>query len=294
LEWARWLGGTGNETTNPSIRVNNAGEAYLLLNTTSTNTSLASVGSGVQTNNGGGTDMYLAKFNATGTGLVYGTYLGGTGTEAHETHALALDQNGNAVVVNHTSSSDYPVTPGALNLRGGTHDIGITRFDANGVRTVSAVVGGNGGENPDGIYVDSTGRVYITGETGTTGGWTPTPGAIQSTNKGGQDAFFMVLSPDLQTIEYLTYFGGTDSDNGRSMYLDANGTVWILGGTLSNPTTEAFPIFNAFDPTYGGGTHQYAPSSGDAWVAKFSVVPEPASLTWILAAGLMLRRRRAH
>ncbi|MES2694242.1 MAG: SBBP repeat-containing protein, partial [Verrucomicrobiota bacterium] len=95
VAWARWIGGTGADRTNPSIRVNAAGEAHLHFATTSTGSSLPAVGAVSQTNNGGGEDSYLAKVAADGTSLIYGTYLGGSGGEAHETHSLALDAAGN-------------------------------------------------------------------------------------------------------------------------------------------------------------------------------------------------------
>ena len=60
--------------------------------------SSSAVGSVLQTNGGGAEDIYLAKVAANGASLLYGTYIGGTGSEAHETHSLALDAAGNAVV----------------------------------------------------------------------------------------------------------------------------------------------------------------------------------------------------
>jgi hypothetical protein len=291
IEWARWIGGTGDEQTNPSIRVNAAGEAHLLFSTTSTNSSLASVGAGVQTNNGGARDSYLAKFNATGTGLVYGTYLGGTDEEAHETHSLALDASGNAVIAVHTKSTNFPITPGTADGDLGTlamSEIAVVKFNSNGVRALSAVVGGNdGNEGPDGIYVDAQGRVYISFETSSTN-FPTTPGAFQSVKAGSNDGGFIVLSADLTTIEYATLFGGTLYDNARAMYLGADGAVYLTGGTLSTN----LPMLNADDASFNGGSHNFAPGSGDAWVAKFTLVPEPASLSLLLSAGLLALRRR--
>lgn len=273
LVWARWLGGTGSEATNPSIRVNAAGEAYLLFDTTSSSTTgLPAVGAVSQTNRLGTQDAYLAKFAADGSGLVYGTYLGGTGTEGHETHSLALDQNGNAVVAIITASTDYPVTPGALNITSGTAgNIGITRFDAAGARVASAVVGGSGGENPDGIYIDGSGRIFIAGETSGTN-FPVTTNAYQTANAGSNDGFLLVLSPDLSGIEYSTYFGGTLYDNGRTLFLGNDGSLYTAGGTLSTN----LPVLNATDSTFNGGSHPNAPGSGDAWAAKFALGSGPA------------------
>jgi len=263
--WARWIGGTGSEVTNPSIRVNAAGEAHLLFSTTSTSASLPAVGTGVQTNNGGADDSYVAKFAADGASLIYGTYLGGTGSEAHETHSLALDAAGNAVVAIHTSSTNFPISPGALNspTRGG-NDIAVVKYSASGVRLLSAVVGGSGGENPDGVYVDANGRVFLSFETTSTN-FPVTPGAFDLTANGSNDGGFLVLSSDLTQLEYSTLFGGALYDNARTMYLSNDGSVYLTGGTLSTN----LPTLNAYDPTFNGGSHPNAPGSGDAWVARF-------------------------
>ena len=263
--WARWLGGTGVEQTNPSIRVDAAGQAHLLLSTTSTSGSLPSVGGGVQANNGGGSDSYLAKFAADGTSLVYGTYLGGSGGEAHETHSLALDASGNAVVGIHTDSANFPITPGALNsVTRGLSDIGIVKFSAGGARVQSAVVGGAGGENPDGMYVDASGRVFLSFETNSTN-FPVSARAYDLTANGSNDGGFLVLSADFSQLEYATLLGGSAYDNARTMYLAADGSVYLTGGTLS----ANLPTLNAFDTSFNGGSHNFAPGSGDAWVARF-------------------------
>lgn len=269
LVWARWIGGTGAEGTNPSIRVNAAGEAHLLFDAASSSTTgLPTVGAVSQTNRSGLQDAYLAKFAADGSGLVYGTYLGGSGSEGHETHSLALDGNGNAVVAIGTSSADYPISAGALNIRSGTaNDIGITRFNAAGARVASAVVGGSGGENPDGIYVDAAGRIVISGETSSTN-FPVTPNAFQTGNAGSNDGIILVLSPDLSSIDYSTYFGGTLYDNGRTSFLGSDGAIYLAGGTLSSN----LPVLNAADSTFNGGSHPNAPGSGDAWAAKFTLI----------------------
>lgn len=263
--WARWLGGTGTERTNPSIRVNSAGEAHLLLSTLSTNSSLLTVGPGAQTNNGGAEDSYLARVAADGASLIYGTYLGGTGSEAHETHSLALDAAGDAVVAIHTNSSNFPITPGAANsATRGLNDIAVVKFAGNGARVLSAVVGGSGNENPDGIYLDASGRVFISFETNSTN-FPLTPGAFDLTANGSYDGGFLVLSADFTTLEYATLFGGLAYDNARTMFLSRDGSVYLTGGTLSTD----LPTLNAYDSTFNGGSHNFAPGSGDAWVARF-------------------------
>jgi hypothetical protein len=62
------------------------------------------------------TDVFVAKLNATGTALVYSTYLGGTVTDSAS--GIAADAYGNAYVGGTTYSSNFPVTPNAYQPRG--------------------------------------------------------------------------------------------------------------------------------------------------------------------------------
>jgi hypothetical protein len=136
---------------------------------------------------------------------------------------------------------------------------------------VDSFIEGSGGENPDGIYVDGSGRIVIAGETSSTD-FLVTANAFQSTNAGSNDGLILVLSPYLSSIEYSTYFGGALYDNGRTMLLGSDGALYLAGGTLSTN----HPVLNAADLTFNGGSHRNAPGSGDAWAAKFMPVLSPA------------------
>jgi hypothetical protein len=59
---------------------------------------------------------FVVKFNSSGTGLFYGTYLNGTGTGGNSTaigHSIALDASGNAYITGNTNDTTFPITPGA-------------------------------------------------------------------------------------------------------------------------------------------------------------------------------------
>jgi photosystem II stability/assembly factor-like uncharacterized protein len=74
-----------------------------------------------------GSDGFVAKLTADGTGLVYGSFLGGSGTDA--VRSVAVDSAGNAYLVGTTNSGDFPAqTPqrliGSIFFR--TYDKGVT------------------------------------------------------------------------------------------------------------------------------------------------------------------------
>lgn len=262
--WATWLGGSGDESGPASVRVDVAKQPYICFSTSSTD--VAAAGSGAVTKNAGGTDMFVAKLNATGSALIFGTYLGGAGGDSMETHSLAIDEAGNAYVACHTQSANWPVTPGTLGsgLRGAS-DIGLAIIGLDGRRMFSTVLGGSGGENPDGIHIDVDGRIVLVAESNSTDFPVPSSVAHQRANRGSWDGVLCVISPDLKTLEYGTYLGGTLYDNGRCACLAPDGSIYLAGGTLS----PNWPTLRPFQSTFGGGSNAFAPGSGDCILAKF-------------------------
>lgn len=263
--WATWLGGSGNDSTAASLRVNRSTECPVVLFYT-TSTDVVTAGSGATKRNAGGADMFVAALNSTGSALLFATYLGGSGDDEMETHSLALDSLGNAYIATATKSSNFPATPGTIGtVLKGPSDIGIAKIGTNGQRIASTYIGGNGGENPDGIYVDSQGRIVVVGESSSTNFPITTATAFQSASGGSWDGVMFVLSSDLTTIEYGTYLGGNLYDNGRNGFLGEDGAVYLSGGTLS----PNWPIRHPYQTTFRGGSNPFGPGSGDCVVAKF-------------------------
>lgn len=262
--WATWLGGSGDESGPASVRVDADEQPYICFHTSSTD--VATAGAGAVTTNAGGVDMFVAKLNASGSALIFGTYLGGAGEDSMETHSLAIDQAGHAYVACHTQSANWPITPGTLGagLRGAS-DIGLARIGLDGRRISSTVLGGAGGENPDGIQIDADGRIVLVAESNSADFPVPSGVAHQRANGGGWDGLLCVLSPDLKTMDYGTYLGGSLYDNGRCACLAPDGSIYLAGGTLS----PNWPTLRSFQSAFGGGSNAFAPGSGDCILAKF-------------------------
>lgn len=234
-----------------------------------------------QTTYGGGTtipfgtgfDISISKFNPGGTNLIYSTYLGGSDNE--QPHSLIVTPAGELVVYARTFSTNYPTTAGAFqtNNAGGS-DIVVTKFDvAGGTLIGSTYVGGNAndglnihisffqnslyfnyGDDARGeVMLDDNDNIYIASCTQSQN--FPTQNPIQGTFGGGtQDGCVFRLSPNLTTMAWGTYLGGSGNDASYSVKLDGADNVFVAGGTESAnfPTTPG-----ALNPAYGGAIDGY-------------------------------------
>ena len=192
--------------------------------------------------------------------LSYSTYLGGSGHE--EGFGIAVDAGGNVYVTGITFSSDFPTTAGALDTAfSGSSDAFVTKLNPTGSALVySTYLGGSGSEEGTGIVVDADGNAYVTGTTLSTN-FPTTAGAFDTIFGGLTDVFVTKLNPTGSGLVYSTYLGGSRSDRGRGIALDAAGNTFITGDTSSTnfPTTVA-----AVDTTLGG--------ISDAFVTKLDPI----------------------
>jgi hypothetical protein len=143
----------------------------------------------IQATNAGADDVFVAKFNAAGSALVYSTYLGGSGFD--DGQGIDVDRNGNAYVTGVTFQCGIP-TANPLQPPGGGNDAFVTVLNAAGSALVfSTCLGGSGSDFGFGIALDSlpTPNAYVTGQTSSTN-FPTTSGAYQTTYGGGaNDAF---------------------------------------------------------------------------------------------------------
>lgn len=133
---------------------------------------------------------FVAKFTTTGSGLAYGTFLGGGSSSAGK--GVAVDAGGHAYVVGDTSSTDFPTRNASQASSGGARDAFITKFVPAGSGVVySTYLGGSGSENGNGIALSGGGYAYVAGATRSTN--LPTQNAFQPTLAGGRDTFVTKL-----------------------------------------------------------------------------------------------------
>ena len=241
LVFSTYLGGTNDlfDEVGLGIAVDPATNVYLTGFTRSPSFPLTNA---VQNVFRSPTDAFITKLDATGTNLVFSTYLGGGDTEI--AHAITVDPTGNAYIVGETSSTNFPVTPNApqTNLLG-VVDAFVTKLGPSGTNLVfSTYLGGGGGEVAFAVALDAGTNVYVTGFTDSTN--FPTVGALQSQLKGPTDAFVTKIASAGTNLAYSTYLGGDGSETGFGIATDASSNTFVTGETRSGN----FPTRNAFQP----------------------------------------------
>lgn len=111
--------------------------------------------------------------------------------------------------------------------------------------TYSTFLGGSGMEEGFAIAVDSQGNAYVTGATSSTD--FPVVNPLYPPSSNG-DLFVTKINPDASAIVYSTYIGGESSDVGFGIAVDATGSAYVTGESLS----FTFPTVNAYQPEHAG------------------------------------------
>jgi len=252
--YSTYIGGEFSDVAN-AIAIDNSGNAYITGATTSGDYDITP-GAHQDFPSGGLVNIMVTKLNATGTALLYSTYLGGpyfSGphiTGIQEGKSIAIDASGNAYITGYTLYSYFEVTTGAYqNTKAGNSDIFVTKLNPWGTALVySTYLGGNGYDYGTGIQVDNAGNAYITGRTSSLD-YDITPGCYKPNYGGGsEDIFVTKLNATGTALLYSTYIGGSGTDQASSFVIDASGNAIITGYTESanfEVTTGAYQTMNA-------------------------------------------------
>jgi hypothetical protein len=252
IVYSTLLGGGTGDTQGAAIALDSSGNAYIAgytgaLDFPAVNAASAGLA--------GLYDGFISKINSTGTALIYSTYIGGSGYDYLQ--GVAVDSTGAAWVVGYTQSNDFPVINPVQNNLSGLQDAVVVKLNPSGGLAFSTYLGGSG-TSANSVAVDSSGNAYVTGNTTSI---QTTPGAFQSLNQGGSDAFVAKLS-STGVLDYSTYLGGSGEENGRSIAIDSSGNAYITGETSSL----------SFPGAPGGGAQPANAGNGDGFVAKLNAV----------------------
>jgi hypothetical protein len=262
LVYATFLGGEQRDVIN-RIKVDEAGCVYLAGITDSD--PFPPTAGAYQTAYGGGEfDVFIAKLNAAGDGLIYCTYLGGEAED--RAYGLAVDRDGNAYVTGFTYSTDFPLVDNLPTITSNGYQGFVAQLNAAGDGLVySTYLGGNWGAKVNGVALDGAGNAYVTGETQSTN--FPLENPIQSKCLSfGSSGFVTKLSPKTfheatglthPDLVYSTYLTGSNSQGDLYIAVEPSGFAVVVGWTDS----KDFPLQASLQESLAGG--------GDIFVARF-------------------------
>jgi uncharacterized repeat protein (TIGR01451 family) len=260
LIYSTFLGGLGLDR-GQGIAVDGSGQAYV---TGETNSSPLSFGTfntlpGGGTYGGGAADAFVTKFTSNGTDVLLSTFLGGNDIDRGQD--IAVSSSGVVYVTGRTDSSvGFPLVSANQSTYGTAGDAFVASFTTTGTPAYiySTYLGGNGLDEAKSIVIDSSGKAYVTGETGSSN--FPQQGALPAgqggTDKGGVDAFVTAYNSSGERV-YSTYLGGSNDDKGEGIGLDSSGNIYVAGQTQS----ADFPYLDGFQETGFGGL-------SDAFITK--------------------------
>src|SRR5262245_6920468 len=256
LAYSTYLGGSGQDN-GVGIAVSAHGDAFITGLTTSPD--FPTEPNGSKFGLGGNVDAFVSKLDASGTHLVYSTYLGGSNDEnlysTFDTYSgIAVNSAGNAFVTGLTTSPDVP-TPGGMqsSYGGGSADAYVTELNPTGNALVySTFLGGDGWEGGHSIAVDAADNAYVTGAV------LPGNKPIKSTTsngdpKGAYDGFVAVLDFS-SNLKFFSYLGGSGWDLADGVALDAQNSFYVVGWGNSD---DLNPTANAYQDKLKGGADIY-------------------------------------
>lgn len=256
LLYSTLLGGSGTEA-GADVVVDSQGAAYLVGNTSSTDFPVTVSSGGVF--RGGTSDIFITKFAAAGSSVLFSTTVGGSGADTAA--RVAIDADGNVYVGGSTDSPNFPVTStAAQGIIGGLTDAFLLKLDAAGVRSYATFLGGFQNEFLRGLAIDANRNIIVVGQTGSTNFPATTLGFFFG--GGVTDAF--VTKYDTNGVRAWTgYLGGIGVDAANAVAVDSNNDIYITGNTSS----VNFPITAGV--VQGAPTGNFANTS-DAFVTKLA------------------------
>ncbi len=263
LDYGTYLGGTGGDR-GTGIAVDGLGNTYITGLTSGsfpiTPGAIQSVfGSKVYTEMN---DVFVSKFDPTGSTLLYSTYLGGTQNDTGE--AIAVDGNGDAYVTGQAGAG-FPTTPGAYQtgFGGGFDayfgDAFLSKLNADGTALLySTFLGGPNSDAGTGIALDNSGNAYLTGWASSTN-FPSTPSSFMPVYGSGDNADIFVAKVNpagggSSDLVYSTFLGQDGVDGGPlNIAVDGSGDAYVVGATNGSHFTTTAGAFEASFVNGGSG-----------------------------------------
>ncbi|MEM4720700.1 MAG: SBBP repeat-containing protein [Candidatus Methanomethylicaceae archaeon] len=220
-----------------SIAINSGNfDVYITGSTASTNfpTTLGAY----RGNHSGNLDVFVSRLDLNLQSLLSSTFIGGS--EQDVAKGITISPYGEVYITGYTASRkdlqriQYPTTFGAYQeTHSGNFDAFVSKFNSSlSLLMASTLLGGTDADSANGIVIDWSGNVYVTGWTSSSD-FPTIAGAFDSSINGAQDVFLAHLEGSLSTLLASTFIGGVSHDAGQSVAIDSTGMVFVTGYTNS-------------------------------------------------------------
>ncbi|MES2591259.1 MAG: gliding motility-associated C-terminal domain-containing protein [Bacteroidota bacterium] len=278
LQYSTYLGGSTSTEIVSSLIVNSQNELMLFGATGSSDFPVTTSAFDVTFNGGtslyltmngtqylNGTDLYVTRFNSSGTAILASSYVGGSANDGANSSGtliynygdfyrgeIQVDNAGNCYIASCTFSNDFPTTPGCSQpVSGGSMDGVVFKMDPTlSSLTWSTYVGGGADDGCYALVFDDQLNVYTTGGTASID-FPATSGALDTTYNGGStDGFITKLKNDGSVIMNSTFIGTTTYDQSFLIQFDVDYDLYIIGqsegvmpvtpGVYSNSNSKQF------------------------------------------------------
>lgn len=249
--WATYFGGEALDRAYTACI--DSTQHIIIAGNTGSNTGIATTGA-YQTSLQSIDDAFLVRFAPNGT-LKWATYYGGNGHDFIEDITTYQDK---IIFSGHTRSTNNIASIGAhQSTFNGIEMCHLGIFDTTGNKLYGSYFGNGNYDNGTAIEVNNVGKIFIAGHTASNSN-IATVGSYQPTKAGNYDCFISRWSIN-GSLEWATYFGGSNADFLYNMDIDNDNAIFITGYTES-PNNIAT-----------AGTYQTSILSlVDGFLAKFS------------------------
>jgi hypothetical protein len=254
-----YFGGSVTESSS-SIAVHpHTGDVYITGHATSS--SLPGIGGAAQAANGGGVDVFIARFAPSLTLLRQSTFFGGSGSDV--VRAIAIHPLSGDVYATGSANGDLPVTAGAAQpvFGGSTTDAWVLRASAD-LRSIpgATYIGGAAVDSGNAIAIHPvSGEVFVAGQTTSTV-FPHTAGGLYPAYGGSSDVFLARLRPDLQAVLQSTFVGTAGAESPTSLAVHPLNQEVYVTGTVSG---------GGF-PGSGGGAFPTIQGAVDSFIARIT------------------------
>ena len=170
--------------------------------------------------NSGNWDVFVTKYNTEGT-KAWTRLLGGESWQADYARSITTGSDGAIYAAGATwGNLDGQTNNGSMSM-----DVFVTKYNADGTRAWTRLLGGTGQDDANSVTTGSDGAIYVAGYTS---------GNLDGeTNSGGQDAFVTKYNTD-GTKAWTRLLGTSGNDLASSVTTGSNGAIYLAGYTNGN------------------------------------------------------------